>query len=175
MAYSASGTRCTRFGDGLTPKEMRFCEEYVKDFNGAAAVRRANLCPNKPEHAPQYASRYLAKQEVKDYIQQLMNVISEKCTVEVDDLLKFWSTIMNDPNESTPNRLKSSDYIAKVIGAYNVKVDVQQAPTIVMDIGLPPGSPPPLAIEAGVEMLIDDEDDNDEDSEDYDNRDNPTS
>lgn len=161
--YGTSGTRCTRFGDGLTPKEMRFCEEYVKDFNGAAAVRRANLCSDKPENAAQYASKYLAKQHVRDYVEQLMNAISERCTVEVDDLLKFWVTIMNDPNESTPNRLKSSDYIAKVLGAYNVKVDVQQPPTIVMDIGLPP-APEPMMLEPAVELIMEDDDD-DSDSE----------
>ena len=162
--HSTSGTRCTRFGDGLTPKEMRFCEEYVKDFNGAAAVRRAGLSPNNPQYAPQYASKYLEKEAVKDYINQLMTVISEKCVVEVDDLLKFWVTVMHDESESTPNRLKASDHIAKVIGAYNVKVDVNQAPTIVMDLALPPTPDPLPVLEPAVELILeDDEDDTDSD------------
>lgn len=156
--YGTSGSRCTRFGDGLTPKEMRFCEEYVKDFNGAGAVRRANLCPNKPQNAAQYASKYLEKEAVQDYIKQLMNAMSERCETTVDDLLTFWTTIMLDPNESTNNRLKASDYLGKALGAFTVKVETNQAPTIIMDLGLPPASSEPLAIEAAVDIVMEDDD-----------------
>mgnify|MGYP003310900052 CR=1 FL=1 len=129
--HGTTGSRCTSFGDGLSPKEIRFCEEYVKDLNGAAAIRRANLC-NNPEHASQRANTYLKKQAVRDYIEQLLNVISEKCMTDVNDLMKFWTTVMLDANESTANRLKASDYIGKAIGACTVKGDTQATPTIVM-------------------------------------------
>lgn len=159
-----TGTRCTRFGDGLTPKEIRFCEEYVKDFNGAGAVRRANLCPENPQYAAQYASKYLEKEMVRDYINQLMTVMSEKCQTTVEDLMNFWTTVMMDANESTNNRLKASDYLGKALGAFTVKVDTQQAPTIVMDLGLPPAPSQPLALEPAVEMIMeDDEDESDTD------------
>lgn len=155
--YGTSGSRCTRFGDGLTPKEMRFCEEYVKDFNGAAAARRANI--GKPEYGAQMASKYLEKEAVQDYIQQLMNAMSEKCSTTVDDLMTFWTTIMLDPNESTNNRLKASDYLGKALGAFTVKVETNQAPTIIMDLGLPPAPPEPLALEPAVELVMEDDDD----------------
>ena len=145
--HGTQGTRCTRFGDGLTPKEMRFCEEYVKDFNGAAAVRRANLCPEKPEHAAQYASKYLKKDQVREYIEQLMAAISERCEVDTNDLLKFWTSVMWDANESTANRLKASENIGKVIGSYTVKVATQAPPTIIMDLALPQAAPEPLALD----------------------------
>lgn len=160
MGHGTSGTRCTRFGDGLTPKEMRFCEEYVKDFNGAAAIRRANLCAN-PEHAPQYASAYLKKQHVRDYIEQLQTVMSERCTTDVNDLMTFWTTVMHDANESTANRLKASDYLGKAIGAFTVKVDTQAPPTIVMDLALPQAAPQPLALEPAIEIVMEDEYDTD--------------
>lgn len=155
--HGTSGTRCTRFGDGLTPKEIRFCEEYVKDFNGAGAVRRAGLCPNNPQYAAQYATKYLDKEDVRDYINELMTVMSEKCMVEVDDLLRFWVSVMNNPNEATPNRLKSSDYIAKVIGAYDVKRDTDQGPIIVMDLAPPTDTP--VALEPPREIIMEDDED----------------
>ena len=37
-----TGSRCMQFGE-LTPREIRFCEEYVKDFNAAAAMRRGGF------------------------------------------------------------------------------------------------------------------------------------
>ena len=154
-----TGTRCTRFGDGLTPKEIRFCEEYVKDFNGAAAVRRANLCPDKPQFASQYANQYLNKEMVRDYINQLMTVMSEQCMTTVEDLMKFWTTVMMDANESTNNRLKASDYLGKALGAFTVKVDTNQAPTIVMDLALPSAPPEPPALEPAVEMIMEDDED----------------
>lgn len=159
MASSGTGSRCTRFGDGLTPKEIRFCEEYVKDFNGAAAVRRANLCPNNPQYAAQYASKYLAKDAVQNYVQQLMSVMSDQCTTDVNDLMLFWTTVMLDANESVANRLKASDYLAKALGAYNVKVETNQAPTIIMDLGLPPAPTEPLGLEPAIELVMEDDDD----------------
>ena len=82
--------------------------------------------------------------------------------------MQFWTVVMLDVNESTPNRLKASDYLAKALGAYNIKVETQSAPTIVMDLGLPQPSPEPLAIEAGAEILIEDDDieDDEYDSDD---------
>ena len=160
MGHGTSGTRCTRFGDGLTPKEIRFCEEYVKDFNGAAAIRRANLVSN-PEHAPQQANAYLKKQHVRDYIEQLQNAISERCEVDVNDLLTFWTSVMWDADEATANRLKASENIGKAIGAFTVKVDTQAPPTIVMDLALPQATPQPLALEPAIEIVMEDCDDTD--------------
>ena len=151
----STGTRCMQFGEELTPKEIRFCEEYVKDFNGSAAIRRGNLSPKKPENARQMANKYLQKQPVRDYITKLMNAMSEKCTTDVNDLMTFWTTMMLDVNESSANRLKASDYIAKVLGVYNIKVDTNVAPTIIMDLqpALNVAPPEPIAIDAPIEMI----------------------
>ena len=149
-----AGTRCEAWGE-MTPKEIRFCEEYVKDFNGAQACIRAGLGKN-PNAASQVAHKYLKKDNVKDYIRQLMNKTTERCQTEVDDLMQFWTAVMLDPNESTANRLKASDYLGKVLGAFTVKVETKQAPTILMDFELPPATEP-LALEAAVDYVMEDD------------------
>lgn len=154
----AQGSRCEAWGE-LTPKEMRFAEEYVKDFNGAEACRRAGI--GDPKTAPQSAQRYIKKPQVQAYIQKLMIKTSEQCQTEVNDLMEFWTKIMLDPNESTANRLKASDYLGKVLGAFTIKVETQKAPTIVMDLCIPP-APEPLALEPAVEYIMDDDDTEDE-------------
>ena len=154
-----TGCRNTRFGE-MTPREIRFCEEYVKDFNAAAAMRRCGF--GEDASAKQTGYKYLKKQVVIDYIQKLMGRMSEQCETTVDDLMVFWTEVMNNPSESTNNRLKASDYLGKALGAFTVKVETQQAPTIIMDLGLPPAPPEPLALDAAVEIVMD-EDDGDED------------
>lgn len=150
----AQGSRCEAWGE-LTPKEMRFAEEYVKDFNGAEACRRAGI--GDPKNAAQSAQRYVRKPAVQAYIEQLMTKTTERCQTEVDDLMNFWTSVMLDPNESTANRLKASDYLGKVLGAFTIKVETQKAPTIVMDLCVPP-APEPLALQAAVEFVDDTED-----------------
>lgn len=154
-----TGGRNTKFGE-LTPKEILFCEEYVKDFNAAAAMRRCGF--GDDNCAKQTGYKYLTKENVKEYIKNLLNRMKEQCQTTVDDLMTFWTQVMLDPNESTANRLKASDYLGKTLGAFTVKVETQQAPTIVMDLGLPPAPPEPIAIDAAVDMVM--EDDNEEDN-----------
>ena len=150
----AKGSRCEAWGE-LTPKEMRFAEEYVKDFNGAAACRRAGI--GKSDTAAQSANKYLRKEHVQAYIQKLMVKTSEKCQTDVNALMEFWTTVMYDCNESTANKLKASRYLGEVLGAFTVKVETQKAPTIVMDLCVPP-APEPLALQAAVEFVDDTED-----------------
>ena len=154
------GKRTNKFNDGvITLAEIRFAEEYVKDFNATQACIRTGQYPNNKNNVASAAgNRYLNKPWVRDYIQELLNKMSEKCMTDVNDLMEFWTGVMLDPNEAISNRLKASDYLAKVLGAYNVKVETNQAPTIIMDLGLPP-APEQLAIAPAVEIIMEDDDD----------------
>ena len=141
--------RCQQFGE-LSTKDIRFCEEYVKDHNGAEAIRRLGI--GNPKTAAQTAHKYLKRPEIKDYIEQLMTKTSEMCEVERNDLMNFWVTVMNDPNESTANRIKVSKLLGDAMGVFTLKVETQQAPQIIMDIGLPPAVEP-LALEESYEVI----------------------
>lgn len=141
--------RCEQFGE-LSTKDIRFCEEYVKDHNGAGAIRRLGI--GNPNNAAQTANKYLKRPEIKDYIDQLMTKTSETCEVERRDLMKFWAQVMNDPNESTSNRIKVSKLLGDAIGIFTIKVETQQLPTIIMDFELPPQEEP-LALEESYEVI----------------------
>lgn len=162
-----AGSRCMAFEGELTPKEMRFAEEYVKDFNGSAAVRRAGLA-GETVNPSNTAGKLLRKPWVQNYIQNLMNAAAARCSTSVDDLMEFWTTVMLDANETTSNRLKASDYLAKTLGAYTVKVETQQAPTIVMDLGAPtPLTALPESIAEAMVYEDDCEDSDDIQEDDY--------
>jgi len=53
----------------LTLKQKRFCEEYLKDFNGQRAAERAGY---EPKYARETASITLAKPQAKEYINRLL-------------------------------------------------------------------------------------------------------
>jgi phage terminase small subunit len=61
--------------DELTPKIKRFCEEYIKDLNGTQAAIRAGYSAHT---ANEQSSKLLAKVNVKNYISELKQSLSNK-------------------------------------------------------------------------------------------------
>ncbi len=65
----------------LTPKEERFCLEYVIDYNGAAAAPRAGYAGKS---AAKQASRLLARPEVMERVRQLQKEQRERLCISSD-------------------------------------------------------------------------------------------
>lgn len=93
----------------LTLKQKRFCEEYLKDFNGQKAAERAGY---EPKYAREAASVTLAKPQGKEYINQLL----EEANLGPQEVIKLISDMarsnLNDyfvirQQEYTP-RIKKS-------------------------------------------------------------------
>ena len=55
----------------LTEKQIRFCNEYIKDFNATRSYKAAYPGCKKDETAAQAGSRMLRNVKVKEYIEQL--------------------------------------------------------------------------------------------------------
>lgn len=69
----------------MTELQKRFCEEYIKDFNAAAAARRAGYSPNMSNAA---AHVVLQKEGVQEYMSTLIKGVQDRNRVEVDDLVQ---------------------------------------------------------------------------------------
>ena len=69
----------------LTPKQERFCEEYLVDLNATAAARRAGY---SPATANEQAARLLAKISVKERIAALRAVQSQKTEITVERVVR---------------------------------------------------------------------------------------
>lgn len=65
----------------MTPKQERFCEEYMKDLNGKQAAIRAGYAANSAEVQ---ASRLLSDDKVALHISQLKAKLSEKTGITVE-------------------------------------------------------------------------------------------
>ncbi len=65
----------------LTPKQKRFCQEYVIDLNGTQAAIRAGYSENS---AQEIASENLSKPIVKSYVEKLQQEISKRTEITAD-------------------------------------------------------------------------------------------
>lgn len=71
--------------DGIKGKELHFCEEYILDYNGTAAARRAGY-PDKS--AAKKASQLLHREDIRERVQQLQKERSQRLCVAQDFVLQ---------------------------------------------------------------------------------------
>lgn len=71
--------------DDLTPLQARFCEEYIKDLNGAGAAERAG---SKASDLYSAASTFLSNSKVQARIAELKRERSERTQIDAAWLLK---------------------------------------------------------------------------------------
>lgn len=83
--------------DALTPKELRFVDEYIIDWNGSGAAVRAGY---SPKTARQTASKLLTKANVQAAVQARMDALSLKSEITVEEVRRDLIAIKEaDPRE----------------------------------------------------------------------------
>ena len=68
----------------LSPKQKRFCQEYMKDLNGTQAAIRAGY---SKKTAKEIAAQNLSKLNIQEFIQKLQDKIKERNNITVDKLI----------------------------------------------------------------------------------------
>lgn len=76
----------------LTPKQKRFCEEYIKDCNATQAYIRAGYRAS-PDIARREGYKLLTKPDLQAYIQQLQKARSSRVEIDADRVLKEYARI----------------------------------------------------------------------------------
>lgn len=74
----------------LTPKQKRFCEEYVIDLNATQAAIRSGY---SKKTASVIAEQVLRKLEVQNYISELKNQIAERNQITIDECVQLLANI----------------------------------------------------------------------------------
>lgn len=77
----------------LTPKQKRFCEEYLIDFNATAAYRRAGYAVKSDAVASVNAARLLVNAKVQAYISELQKGRSLRTQITADRVLEEMARI----------------------------------------------------------------------------------
>jgi phage terminase small subunit len=83
----------------LTPKQQRFVEEYLVDFNGSAAYRRAGYAA-RGNAAEVNAARLLRNAKVQQAIAAGQAALSERTEITQEMVLeRWWKIATADPND----------------------------------------------------------------------------
>ena len=103
--------------DKLTPRQERFCLEYASSGNATESYKAAYGLKDENTAAANW-SRMLRNHKVQRRIRQLLDSLAEPQISSIIQVKAFWSSILNDTSETTANRLRASELLAKSAGAF---------------------------------------------------------
>lgn len=126
----------------MTPKQQRFCDEYLVDLNATQAAIRAGYSENT---ARQQGAENLAKPYIKAYIAERMAEKEDELIAKQDEVLKYLTAVLRGESQSEvvvvegqgdgwseakllqkapdeKERLKAAELLGKRYGLYTDKV-----------------------------------------------------
>ena len=101
----------------LTPKQKRFCEEYLKSGNATEAAKKAGY---KEKSCRAIATENLSKPAISAYIKRRMDEQDAALVADSNEILKFYTSVMRGEikdqfglDASLSDRLKAGDSLMK--------------------------------------------------------------
>jgi len=142
--------------EGLTPKQMAFCEEYIKDYNGTRAAQRAGY---SKATARTTASKLLMQDITADYIRDLQDSLRSSRIATAEEIQEFLTSAVRDEVEeevivvegqgqgvsegiiktkkiAAKDRVKAAELLAKRYGLLSDKLEIEQAKPFEVNIQL---------------------------------------
>ena len=141
----------------MTPKQKRFCDEYLIDLNATQAAIRAGY---SEKYAHTNATKLLQITTIKDFIAERMAEKESELIADQDEVLKYLTSVMRGKTtaevvvvegtgdgcsearamQKAPDekeRLKAAELLGKRYGLYTEKVEqqVDMELNIVVDYG----------------------------------------
>lgn len=122
--------------NALTPKQLKFADEYIKSGNGTDAAIKAGY---SKKTAKSISTNNLAKEPIKKYIQAVMADMSKSKIASAEEIQEMWTRclrreeyedVLTDDgieNEriSIKDALKASELLAKVHGILTDKQETK--------------------------------------------------
>ena len=132
----------------LTPKQKRFCDEYLIDLNATKAAIRAGYSERT---ANEQGARLLAKVSVKAHIDEEMARIHSETIADAEEVMRYLTSVLRGESEahvlardeigaerivSKPpdekERLKAAELLGKRYSLFTDKVNVEGAIPVVI-------------------------------------------
>lgn len=85
--------------ENLTPKQEKFCQEYMKDLNATQAAIRAGY---SEKTARNIACENLTKPYIQEYIQELQEGIKKRNQITVDEIMQDLIEVKNRCLQNVP-------------------------------------------------------------------------
>ena len=112
----------------MTERQQIFIQEYLTDLNATQAAIRSGY---SPKTAYSIGQENLNKPEIKQAIEERLKERKSALIASREQRQQLWTKIMYDTEQSTKDRLKASELLAKSFGDFIDKIETK---TEVMDI-----------------------------------------
>lgn len=109
----------------IKPQHKLLAKFYLGEAEGNAE-KAALMAGYSPKYARASAYKMLARKDVQQYIEYLLHMTAEDPLYHIADIKEiqdFWTRTMNDNNIRVRDRLKASELLAKVQGAFKQEDD----------------------------------------------------
>ena len=132
----------------MTPKQKRFCDEYLIDANATQAAIRAGY---SEKTAKQIGQRLLTYVDCRNYINERMEEVQSKTIASAEEVMQYLTSVLRGESKSsvlslcgdgcqeviekTPDekeKLKAAELLAKRYGLLTDKIGVEGAIPIVI-------------------------------------------
>ena len=81
----------------LTPRQQRFCDEYLIDLNATQAAIRAGY---SEKTAKQIGQQNLTKVDLKNYIQERMAAKEKELIADSDEVMRYLTSVLRGKSEA---------------------------------------------------------------------------
>ena len=122
----------------LTPKQRRFCEEYLKSGNATEAAKKAGY---KETSCRVIAAENLSKPAISAYIKRRMDEQEAALVADANEVLQFYSAVMRGEvkdqfgmDASISYQLKAADSLAKRPAAAELKPNAEDAVRVIINV-----------------------------------------
>lgn len=97
----------------LTPKQKAFCEYYLQSFNATDAAIKAGY---SEKSAHDIGCENLKKPNIKDYIEKVNKVATNKRILTLEQLKEFYTNVVTSEEVEMKDRISAADKLGKYIG-----------------------------------------------------------
>lgn len=140
----------------MTEKQRIFAEEYIKDLNATRAYKAAYPNVKKDAAARASGSKLLTNPNIKQYIDEQLEIMRTKRTADAQEILEYLTSIMRgeqseevliglgegrqkitDIEVSAKDRIKAAELLGKRHALFTDKTElsVVETPVFIDDLG----------------------------------------
>lgn len=105
----------------MNERQKRFAEYYAQCGNAAESAKKAGYSDSYAEHR---TDDMLRNVEISAYIKELTDKMADERILTAKERQALLSSIANDSNESTTDRIRAVDTLNKMTGEYLKKIEV---------------------------------------------------
>jgi phage terminase small subunit len=99
----------------MNERQKKFCELYAKSPNATTAALQAGY---SEKTAYSIGNRLLKNVEVQNYLKEMQGAASSARIAQASEVKEIWSDILRNSKESTSNRLRAGELLARSCGEF---------------------------------------------------------